>query len=492
MDVIVIATRDEEMRATLQLALDFSFHVIHAKDSAELIDALLEKPVDLVVLDSGLDAERSALELLGQISRIDKETPVIVVSAEPEAESAALKCLGPYEAVVKSFDRAEFRDRVRKTIEHSRSLKELANLREQVRELKITSKLTAPAERAYQSLGAWVPKVHSFESFKKFLEALVNIRDTATLYDMIVEAVTDMFSVNKAALILAEKGANEFSVRASRGLDREFLAQVKPFSVTEGIYSWLWKNDRMLFVEKVAPPELHEIDKEARLLGSKLCVALSFKDRRKPLGYLSLGAKYTGEPYEHAELESIFTLARYAAVAIENASLLEETKEQAIKDELTQLFNRHHWPVRLRIEMERSRRYGRALSVALLDIDYFKKLNDALGVQMGDKILREVAQLLLTSSRTTDVIGRYGGEEFIAVLPETTAEVALAYCERVRTSVEQLGKRESEAIGPTGLTISGGMTSFDPENDTYESLIKRANDALGEAKRQGRNQIRVL
>jgi len=257
----------------------------------------------------------------------------------------------------------------------------------------------------------------------------------------------------------------------------------------------LWRNGRILFTEHVEDAtgleELERIRKEAGILQAKLCVPLG--RRRKPLGYLSLGNKFTGDPFRTEDLEFIFVLAGYVAGAIDNTISFERYKELATRDELTQLYNRRYWKDYLETELERSKRYDRLLSVAIFDIDYFKNVNDTFGHPTGDKVLKAVARFMVRQSRSTDVVGRYGGEEFIVILTETHAKVASEYCERVRRGVEeQLGKEGSGDFVHPGLTISGGMTAFIKDADTYESIVQRADDALIKAKAEGRNRIETL
>jgi len=192
-------------------------------------------------------------------------------------------------------------------------------------------------------------------------------------------------------------------------------------------------------------------------------------------------------------VESLNILAQEAGLAIENAMLFERTRQLATRDGLTDLYNRRYCMQYLEAEIRRSKRYNHPLSVAMFDIDHFKKLNDTLGHQAGDKVLGTVALLLLSCSRETDIVGRYGGEEFIAILPETPSEGASTYAERVCEAVEQYGKvTQEESASSVSLTISGGLSVFDPNKDTSETIVNRADQALYRAKRNGRNRIEVL
>ncbi|MFB6240252.1 MAG: GGDEF domain-containing protein, partial [Gemmatimonadota bacterium] len=166
--------------------------------------------------------------------------------------------------------------------------------------------------------------------------------------------------------------------------------------------------------------------------------------------------------------------------------LLEEMKERARTDELTGLANRRELMDRLEEEIDRARRYGDPLSVAILDLDRFKEINDTLGHQAGDDVLSRLGELLAEETRAPDVAGRYGGEEFAVVLPETGREEARRLAERVREAVEEL---DFEADGePFGVTCSVGLAELE-EDEEMDDLVKRADDALYRAKEEGRNRV---
>ncbi|MBI5118815.1 HDOD domain-containing protein [Candidatus Poribacteria bacterium] len=207
------------------------------------------------------------------------------------------------------------------------------------------------------------------------------------------------------------------------------------------------------------------------------------------LGVVLADNNYSQKTFSPISVESLGILAHEAGLAIDNALLFEKTTELATKDELTGLYNRRYCSECLRTEIERSRRYKRPLSIAMFDIDHFKNFNDAYGHNAGDKILKLVARFMHSCSRGTDVVGRHGGEEFLAILPETDAGSASVYCERVRLAVEKLGKTECADFVGSSLSISGGVTAYIPDADTPETIVERADQALYKAKQNGRNRI---
>jgi diguanylate cyclase (GGDEF)-like protein/putative nucleotidyltransferase with HDIG domain len=163
----------------------------------------------------------------------------------------------------------------------------------------------------------------------------------------------------------------------------------------------------------------------------------------------------------------------------------------ALKDDLTGISNRRNLVKLLQREIDRAKRYRSPLSVVMVDIDHFKMFNDTYGHQAGDIVLTEVAQLIMAASRDIDVIGRYGGEEFLAVLPETEVSQAIVYAERLRSTVEGFGKERQKTYPRCQVTISIGVSALQPDRDDIERVIHRVDRALYAAKDRGRNRVCV-
>ncbi len=165
----------------------------------------------------------------------------------------------------------------------------------------------------------------------------------------------------------------------------------------------------------------------------------------------------------------------------------ERLRELATRDALTGTYNRGHLEEVIRRELERSVRYTRPLTIAMLDADHFKRINDTYGHAVGDQVLRALADRCKRTLRSNDVLGRYGGEEFVAVLPETSLEEAAIVAERIRTGIG-----DTPVAFPGGsvpITVSIGLASSSP-GQRLESLLGMADSALYAAKRDGRNVVR--
>lgn len=214
----------------------------------------------------------------------------------------------------------------------------------------------------------------------------------------------------------------------------------------------------------------------------------------KLFGSLNIGSFNADRFVKGTRTDFFEHFAAIVAICIENAVNVQRLKRQGITDTLTALNNRRFFEQRLQEEIEVSRRSKMPLSCMMLDVDYFKKVNDSYGHQVGDQVLREVATLIRAQLRGSDVLSRYGGEEFVALLSNTAGETAQEIAERVRSGIE-----EHIFTLPGGdefnVTISIGVATYTPMSDAGgastdgESLVGHADRCLYAAKRAGRNAI---
>jgi len=190
------------------------------------------------------------------------------------------------------------------------------------------------------------------------------------------------------------------------------------------------------------------------------------------------------------QVTRLILLGSAALLALLLVRRSQDLQKKATTDPLTGVGNRAHFDRQVYAEIERAIRYKRPLSLALVDVDHFKKFNDVHGHLVGDDILVTVAMLLRRSLRRSDVITRYGGEEFAMVFPESGAEGALFKVEKMRLAIEESVLDLPDAREPSKLTISGGVASYPEDGDTVELLLAAADDRLLAAKREGRNRVK--
>jgi diguanylate cyclase (GGDEF)-like protein len=187
-------------------------------------------------------------------------------------------------------------------------------------------------------------------------------------------------------------------------------------------------------------------------------------------------------------VDVVGTMSSQAATAIEAARLYERAEHMGRTDPLTQLPNRRELDTTLAAEVSRAARYHRPLSIAMLDLDHFKKVNDTYGHARGDEILQQAAEVMSLAVRDTDTIYRYGGEEFLLLMPESDEGASLTLCDRIRRAVEE--HVAVPGASADHVTVSCGVASYPADGTEASRLVKAADGALYGAKRAGRNRVR--
>ena len=301
----------------------------------------------------------------------------------------------------------------------------------------------------------------------------------------LVEEISRVFGVGHATLLVADPTSGVLVTLASSAvdLDRRFGQSLLLEPDDPGIRQLQRIGhpvpaDQIAGTSRTLAQRLHAFDAE-------LVTGLSSGETL--VGVLLLGTKNSGERFRSDETEMLSLFARTAATVFENARLF----ESATYESLTGLLRREAILKTLVAELQRAERYARPLSVGMVDVDFFKSVNDSFGHLTGDALLKQIARRLQDGLRATDSIGRYGGEEFLFVLPETTLDGARKVAEKLRASIESLEQPIEEAPD-LRVTVSIGIAAIGPEAGPTASLtelIATADANLLEAKRSGRNRV---
>jgi two-component system cell cycle response regulator len=215
-------------------------------------------------------------------------------------------------------------------------------------------------------------------------------------------------------------------------------------------------------------------------------------DEKKAVRALDLGASdIVIKPIDPEELSArVKTQVRKKRYLDALRARLDQSMELAVTDQLTGLHNRRYMRVQLESFVKRSNMGGMPVSILLCDIDHFKKVNDIHGHSAGDDVLREFGRRLSDNIRPMDLACRYGGEEFVVIMPETTSGLAHAAAERIRLIVEEspfvIGRGDHLRV-----TMSGGVATVIPPDDVVDALLRRADEALYRAKGNGRNLVEI-
>ncbi|MEM9291938.1 MAG: diguanylate cyclase [Acidobacteriota bacterium] len=310
-------------------------------------------------------------------------------------------------------------------------------------------------------------------------------REVPKMSRYLVDKISEALHLESATLLLTAPRTGLLITSASTLLDaEEDFAESFLLSQEDPALDLLLEVGGPLSARRLAgvsPALAHRLHAfEARL-------AVPLINRDHVVGLLLLGRG--SEAFQPEELEVLSLFARHTATTFENARLF----ESATVEGLTGLLRREAILERLTEELDRSLRYRRPLSVAMIDLDHFKRVNDRFGHLMGDALLKRVAQVLQRNVRRTDSLGRYGGEEFLLVMPETRLVGAAEVSEKIRRMVEGLALL-TEGEEKIQVTLSIGLSQLEDFNrstaPSAEELIAAADLSLYEAKRQGRNRVR--
>ncbi|MBL7156931.1 MAG: sensor domain-containing diguanylate cyclase [Candidatus Omnitrophica bacterium] len=224
-------------------------------------------------------------------------------------------------------------------------------------------------------------------------------------------------------------------------------------------------------------------------LNTEYFVTVPLKSKNKTLGAILVDNIFTKKPITKSDMRILTMFANHAGLAIENSRLYEETEYLSKTDWLTKLWNSGELRKKLEKELGISRVTDKNLSVLMIDIDNFKPYNDSVGHQEGDEAIKTIASHLGSKSRKADFVARYGGEEFTIIMPNTPKQVAATIAERLRKEIAGLFAQTEVPKGIPHLTVSIGISTFPYDGGDKDNLIHRADIALYEAKKQGKNKV---
>ncbi|HZD95032.1 MAG TPA: diguanylate cyclase, partial [Candidatus Sulfotelmatobacter sp.] len=215
---------------------------------------------------------------------------------------------------------------------------------------------------------------------------------------------------------------------------------------------------------------------------SEMCVPLIIFGEK--LGVLALDSAQKNS-FDTEDIQPLESVADICAAAIQNAHNFDRMKQLAYVDGLTGIHNRRYFEMRIVEELERAGRFQGRMSLIMIDIDHFKKMNDEFGHLLGDEMLRAVSSILKQQLRKMDMVCRYGGDEFAIVVPETTGESAMRVAEKLRRQIET---HDFPGV-PRPVSISCGVADYPAHGITRDEVVAAADSALYIAKQAGRNRV---
>jgi diguanylate cyclase (GGDEF)-like protein len=316
-----------------------------------------------------------------------------------------------------------------------------------------------------------------------------SILEPRKVIELIMAKVQQLIPSEAWSMLMVDEERRELTFELALG---EKAKDVSSFRVRigEGIAGWV--------AETGKPTIVNDVSRDPRFSGkfdvktqfrtrSILCAPLI--SRGRTIGVVEIINRLGGR-FTQADLEMLLTLVEPCAIAIENAVLFQKTEQLTITDDLTRLFNSRYLNVYIGREIKRCRRHGIPLSVIFLDLDGFKHINDQFGHLAGSRTLAEVGGILAQAVRESDILARYGGDEFVVVLPETPPSGAMVIAERIRRAIETHCFLEAQGL-QARISASFGIASYPDHALTPEGLIQKADQAMYRVKERNKNGIEL-
>jgi diguanylate cyclase (GGDEF)-like protein len=340
-------------------------------------------------------------------------------------------------------------------------------------------------------------QLNEFERIKKQVAIFNAIGKTLTssltvneVLEKILYKVAEFFSPENWSLMLVDEEKQElyFEIVVGEFRHAETLKDLR-LKIGEGVAGWVAKTGQPLFVPSV-DEEPHFTSKVDALTSfsteSIICIPLKIRDR--VLGVIELINKHDITPLRKYDMEILTTVADYAAIALENARNYEKVHRLTITDDISGLYNSRYLHKLLDVEIASTRISGKCFSLVFFDLDFFKRVNDSHGHLIGSRLLGEVGRMVAASLQPGFSAARYGGDEFVIILPAHTGRQALEFCKAFRKALNSTRFFALEGLD-IRLTASFGIASFPDDAETKDGVLHVADERMYSVKERRKDAI---
>ena len=333
-----------------------------------------------------------------------------------------------------------------------------------------------------------VPEGNEVAVFHELGKALTSSLQLDQVLRTIMEKINEVLRPDTWSLLLMDQDKAELYFEIATGKGAEALRDVR-IKVGQGIAGWVAQTGEAVVVPDTTKDSrfFAQVDEKTKV-ETRSIVAVPVRFREQCLGVIELINCIGAEGFSPRDLALLEALADYAAIAIENARHVQKIHELTITDDCTSLYNARHLNFMLDTEIYRSHRYAFEFSIIFIDLDHFKNINDTHGHLMGSKLLAEIGQVIKDKCRLIDLAFRYGGDEFVVLLPQTSKENALGVARRLHKLI-----REAVWLKDTGLNVritpSVGVASYPSDSRTKAELLHLADEAMYLVKNSTRDGV---
>lgn len=331
-------------------------------------------------------------------------------------------------------------------------------------------------------------QVQGLKGILSVAQIVVSSLELDEVLQNILHSAMSVMDMPAGSVALYDADTCQLKLHAHAGLSDKFVAldrwQVTPGGLTHEILD----QGEVFIVNNTADADFFN-NPLAIEEGIQSLIAVPLKIHKRTIGVLYLD-DFKPRQFAAEKLELLSVLTSFATMSIDHARLHERTLQLACTDGLTGLYNHRQFKKIFAEEVARATRYSKPLSIILFDVDDFKKFNDTYGHPNGDIVLQEMAIMLKELLRDCDSLFRYGGEEFVTLLPETSLAEAAKVAERIRIFVETESPRFLTGITKThGITVSVGVAALPDNGADTKTLLKKVDDLMYQAKREGKNSV---
>ncbi len=322
------------------------------------------------------------------------------------------------------------------------------------------------------------------DTLRQAAAAVITELDLDHVLTRILVSLKKVLQFDKARIYLLED--DNLKIVARSDSSTELMVIAERLAVENSLFRQSMATSQPIILSAAEAEHIFQPDQEGLAPLSWLGIPLQLRGRA--IGFLTI-EKQSLEAYTLNDASLAQAFANEATIALENARLFEELQRLATIDSLTEVLNRRHFIHLAKMEFQRARRYRQPLSIILFDIDSFKSVNDTYGHAVGDQVLRKMAKVCVDNLRQVDLFGRYGGEEFMALLPNTSISGAIHIAERLRTQIAQ--NPTPTERGLVYISASFGAAEMDDSCQDIDTLLLYADRAAYAAKLKGKNQVSV-
>ncbi|HTY08993.1 MAG TPA: diguanylate cyclase [Candidatus Edwardsbacteria bacterium] len=466
MATILVADEDRLFALTIVHILSkYGHQVLASSKGAQLLAILKSETLDLIMVDVVL-ATKGNLQLLKKIRELKPDVPLVLFVARTISREVREQLRqGIYDYINKPFGHDELLVTVERGLERRRLNLEnkllLSDIQQRVRELS------------------------AFNTIAKTLNSTLRFRE---VMDVVMDKIKELIKAEAWSILMLDEKTNELVFEVAAGEQGDSVRKLR-IPVGQGVAGWVAQAKQPVIVSDTANDQrfFRGVDEKTGFR-TKSILAAPLVSRGRLIGVVEIINKVGDIPFDEKDLTLLQTFTDHAAIAIENARLYERARKLSVTDDLTGLYNSRYCDQFLKQALEQGAAERKPVSLLFLDLDHMKQVDDSYGHLLGGETLKEVADRIAALVRPPLMASRYGGDEYVIVLPGRDAKEALLLAEKIRAAIESKPFLTAHDLS-CRLSASIGIASFPRHGATADELLSQADKAMYRVKETGKNNI---